>query len=216
MTPDDARELRHELRTPVNHLIGYAELLLEEDDLDPATVTQLERTRALARSVLELVPGLLADDGSSPDESVRALREQVGELETTTLALTAAPGTLPPDDIARLASAVTRLSELADRLSSGTVFVARSTGAAAEPQAGRLETILAVDDDEANRDVLGRRLQKLGYGIVEARDGIEALERLARPGIDLVLLDVMMPRLDGLLCWNGIVPTPASDTSRSS
>ena len=34
MTPEEARELRHELRTPVNHLIGYAELLLEEDELD--------------------------------------------------------------------------------------------------------------------------------------------------------------------------------------
>ena len=54
-----------------------------------------------------------------------------------------------------------------------------------------------VDDDEANREVLGRRLQRLGYGVVDARDGVEALERMAAGGIDLVLLDVMMPRLDG-------------------
>ncbi len=75
----------------------------------------------------------------------------------------------------------------------------RDAGDAAAPMPGRLETVLVVDDDEANRNVLGRRLAKLGYGVVEARDGVEALERLAQPdaGIDLVLLDVMMPRLDG-------------------
>jgi hypothetical protein len=45
-------------------------------------------------------------------------------------------------------------------------------GDAAAPLPGRLETVLVVDDDEANRNVLGRRLAKLGYGIVEARDGL--------------------------------------------
>ncbi len=45
--------------------------------------------------------------------------------------------------------------------------------------------------------MLGRRLQRLGYGVIDARDGVEALERMAAGGVDLVLLDVMMPRLDG-------------------
>ena len=40
--------------------------------------------------------------------------------------------------------------------------VERATGEAAEPLQGRLETVLVVDDDEANRNVLGRRLAKLG------------------------------------------------------
>jgi class 3 adenylate cyclase len=73
----------------------------------------------------------------------------------------------------------------------------RDAGTMQEPRRGEREMILVVDDDEANRDVLGRRLQRLGYGVEEARDGVEAVERLARGGIDLVLLDVMMPRLDG-------------------
>jgi adenylate cyclase len=59
------------------------------------------------------------------------------------------------------------------------------------------EHLLVADDDEANRDLLRRRLEKLGYRITECADGREAL-RLAREAApDLVLLDVLMPFLDG-------------------
>ncbi len=203
MTPDEIRELRHELRTPVNHLIGYSELLLEEDGITAATTQQLDAVRATARLVLELVPGLIAEDGESvgtaATEAISTLTNRVDELTTMTKALLAEPGALPVADLERLASATARLGELATRLTSGPLLVSRDTGSTPEAAAGRLEMVLVVDDDEANRDVLGRRLQRLGYGVIEARDGIEALERLAEPdsGIDLVLLDVMMPRMDG-------------------
>ncbi|MCX6521869.1 MAG: response regulator [Actinobacteria bacterium] len=204
MTPEEARELRHELRTPVNHLIGYAELLLEEDEADEADIEALEAVRARAREVLELVPGLLGDgtdgtDGADASAgSVTALVDRVAQLESLTAGL-AATSSLPAADIERLSVAAARLGSLAGRLTDGPLLVQRDAGDAAAPMPGRLETVLVVDDDEANRNVLGRRLAKLGYGIVEARDGVEALERLAQPdaGIDLVLLDVMMPRLDG-------------------
>jgi adenylate cyclase len=202
VTADEARELRHELRTPVNHLIGYSELLLEEDDVSPEHATTLESIRSVARQVLDLVPGLLADDAplsAANSEAVSALTSLVEALRTSTSALITVPGSLPADDLSRLATAADRLGDLAGRLTSGPVLVDRSTGTAAAPTAGRLETCLVVDDDAANRDVLGRRLAKLGYGVIEARDGVEALERLADSAatIDLVLLDVMMPRLDG-------------------
>ena len=204
MTPEEARELRHELRTPVNHLIGYAELLLEEDDASETDVAALEAVRACAREVLELVPGLLGDgsdgdgDGPSASASATSLTERVAQLDALTAGLLAS-STLPTADLDRLAVAAGRLGSLAARLSDGPLLVQRDAGNAAAPLAGRLETVLVVDDDEANRNVLGRRLAKLGYGIIEARDGVEALECLAQPdaGIDLVLLDVMMPRLDG-------------------
>ncbi len=206
MTPEEARELRHELRTPVNHLIGYAELLLEEDDASEADIEALDAVRARAREVLELVPGLLGEgvdgDGTAPvgsgEASVVTLVQRVEQLESLTARL-AATSTLPAADIDRLSVAAARLGSLATRLTAGPLLVQRDAGDAAAPMPGRLETVLVVDDDEANRNVLGRRLAKLGYGIVEACDGVEALERLAQPdaGIDLVLLDVMMPRLDG-------------------
>ena len=58
--------------------------------------------------------------------------------------------------------------------------------------------ILVVDDEPAVREALRRALQLEGYDVELAGDGVEALERLAANGVDAVLLDVMMPRLDGL------------------
>lgn len=59
--------------------------------------------------------------------------------------------------------------------------------------------ILVVDDIEANRESLGRRLARRGYMVELASDGQEALDRLAKePPFDLVLLDVMMPGVSGL------------------
>ena len=58
--------------------------------------------------------------------------------------------------------------------------------------------ILIVDDSEANRDILARRLESSGYQLATAADGEEALELTRRLLPDLILLDVMMPKLDGL------------------
>ncbi len=58
--------------------------------------------------------------------------------------------------------------------------------------------ILVVDDDQAVRDSLARSLQYSGYEVSTAVDGIEALARLSASRPDAVVMDVMMPRLDGL------------------
>jgi class 3 adenylate cyclase/CheY-like chemotaxis protein len=58
--------------------------------------------------------------------------------------------------------------------------------------------ILVVDDNEANREILARRLEANGYALAMAADGEEALERARSLLPDLILLDVMMPKLDGL------------------
>ena len=57
--------------------------------------------------------------------------------------------------------------------------------------------ILIVDDTEVNRDLLARRLRALGHEIEMAVHGREALDVLAAKPIDLVLLDIMMPEMDG-------------------
>ena len=59
-------------------------------------------------------------------------------------------------------------------------------------------TLLVVDDEEMNRDVLSRRLERKGYQVVVAAGGREAIDTVAAQPIDLVLLDVMMPEVDGL------------------
>lgn len=58
--------------------------------------------------------------------------------------------------------------------------------------------ILVVDDDQAVRDSLTRSLQYSGYEVSSASDGLEALAKLSALRPDAVVMDVMMPRLDGL------------------
>jgi CheY-like chemotaxis protein len=57
--------------------------------------------------------------------------------------------------------------------------------------------VLVVEDNDANRAMLCRRLDKQGFVAVEARDGREALDRVREYRFDLVLLDIMMPEVDG-------------------
>jgi DNA-binding response OmpR family regulator len=58
--------------------------------------------------------------------------------------------------------------------------------------------ILLVDDEESIQTLLTYPLRKEGYEVVSAHDGREALDRFAEGRFDLVVLDVMMPRLDGI------------------
>ncbi|MBI1188392.1 MAG: response regulator [Alphaproteobacteria bacterium] len=58
--------------------------------------------------------------------------------------------------------------------------------------------VLVVDDVEDNRDLLRRRLMIAHFQVTEAKDGHECLDALARERFDAVLLDFMMPGLDGL------------------
>lgn len=58
--------------------------------------------------------------------------------------------------------------------------------------------LLVVDDDEMNRDVLSRQLVRRGYQVDVAHDGLHALERCSGTRYDLILLDIMMPRMNGI------------------
>ena len=70
------------------------------------------------------------------------------------------------------------------------------------PKAGNTvtdsSTILLVDDDEAVRKLLSFPLERDGYEVIQAADGVEALERFGETAVDLVVLDLMLPKLDGL------------------
>jgi adenylate cyclase len=57
--------------------------------------------------------------------------------------------------------------------------------------------LLVVDDNEMNRDLLSRRLQRQGHTIVTANNGREAIDQMRSQPFDLVLLDVMMPEMNG-------------------
>jgi putative two-component system response regulator len=69
-------------------------------------------------------------------------------------------------------------------------------------------TILIADDQSANRELLEELLTTQGFRVITASDGVTALEQLARVSADLVLLDVMMPHLNGFQVCEQIKANP--------
>jgi chemosensory pili system protein ChpA (sensor histidine kinase/response regulator) len=67
-----------------------------------------------------------------------------------------------------------------------------------------MSRILIVEDLVAGREAMAKLLQREGYDVAGARNGAEALARLKEGGIDLILLDHMMPEVDGLTFLSGI------------
>ena len=88
------------------------------------------------------------------------------------------------------------------RLEADLVAVEPAAAERAEPVTGHRRTVLVVDDDAEMRRYLRRCLTELDAVVVhEAADGLEALERARAGGLDLIVSDVVMPRLDGVgLC----------------
>ncbi len=77
-------------------------------------------------------------------------------------------------------------------------------------------SLLIVDDIEANRDMLSRRLQRKGYAVTVADGGRRALELVAQQRFDLVLLDIVMPDLNGMEVLQTLRQTWSAATCRSS
>ncbi|HUG54742.1 MAG TPA: adenylate/guanylate cyclase domain-containing protein [Vicinamibacteria bacterium] len=222
--------LRHELRTPVNAILGYTEMLLEDEAPGQAS-PDLRKIQSAGRTVLQLIneildPARLAAGGDLDAAGARIrhdlrtpvnailgysemLIEDAGEggngFDVDDLKRIHGAGQkllAVIDDIVRLstggaATALTRAND--DRVSHMIEQAVSSMRALREPDragsgGGR---ILVVDDNEINRDMLSRRLGREGYIPVSARDGREALERLHAEPFDLVLLDILMPEMNG-------------------
>jgi sigma-B regulation protein RsbU (phosphoserine phosphatase) len=151
--------LRHDLRTPINQIIGYSELLMEEaaDAKHGAYDADLKKIQRAAKTLLGLINTNLTDD----------------RLTLSGAVVTAAPAADP------------------------ALPVAAEAASAAEAAAAIPGHILVVDDNEGNRDMLMRQLERQGHTVASAENGCAALDRLRAEPFDLVLLDLMMPVLDG-------------------
>ena len=60
------------------------------------------------------------------------------------------------------------------------------------------QTILVVEDEAANLRLVSLFLEKRGYRVLQARDGLEAMELISQFRVDVVLSDLRMPRMDGV------------------
>ncbi len=162
--PQSASHLRHELRTPINHIIGYSELLLEEAEdsaLKPYSC-DLQKIHTAGKTLLEMINTLFDAGKVTPGY--------------------ASPGAPPAGDPARLHDEDTNTEVATDEREAIALLPGH---------------LLVVDDNETNRDMLSRRLLNQGYRVSMAEDGRGALQAVRAQAVDLVLLDVLMPEMDG-------------------
>jgi CheY-like chemotaxis protein len=71
--------------------------------------------------------------------------------------------------------------------------------------------VLLVEDDEDNREMYRQYLEWAGFAIVEARDGLQALELATTPGLEAIVMDLALPRLDG---WQAVRRLKADPRTR--
>ena len=222
MSIDPGAQLRHDLRTPLNHIIGYAEMLLEELEGGGAPdemAAGLAALRGDARQLLTRLNEVLARAQTGPPDLASAcetLHPLIERLQSTGEALrrqaSATGGGERLADLDRIRAATARLDEL---LRAGGVAPVEASGspglgppAGAAPAAAPRQVVLVVDDNEDNRDMLARRLRRQGHEVRTAAGGRAALDALAQAPVDLVLLDVMMPDLDGFAVLQRIKSDP--------
>ena len=198
-------DLRHDLRTPLNHIIGYGEMLMEdaEERGDAASLDALRGIHATAKELVAVIQNTLSPTRDHVSEAeLAAMRDS---LEEPLRGIIAGVGRLletgdhaAASDLERIRSAAERL--LAFQSDAAPVPPEAPAGDSAPeplrrgPRHGRL---LVVDDNAPNRDLLSRRLEREGYTVVQAAGGNQALEAARKGEIELVLLDIMMPEMDG-------------------
>lgn len=203
------QQLRHELRTPVNHIIGYSEFLLEEiaDLAHPERFSRLQAIAATGRRLLGIISETLGADAPDPTETLTTLhsrlkphlesiRANCSELETAARAENALQMV---DDLHKIVAATHSLADLSAQMRPQTPIepLSEAPDLLAPSAQATGARILLVDDHPLNRDMLGRRLERIGYHVQQAADGRQALNILQDTPIDLILLDIMMPELDG-------------------
>ena len=222
VSPLDLSKVRHDLRGPINHIVGYAEILLEDEALPGDLVGDLERIRSGGRRLIELISHYL-DEHRLQTETIEVARLQHdlrtpvnhiighGELLEELAVERKLDQFLP--DLRRIQQAARtwlglmeellmplRHPDPADTVASGPVlrptlsFVTPPAGPPPAPCRGRL---LVADDDASNREILQRCLTRSGYTVTVVADGLEALKALRAREHDLALLDILMPGLDG-------------------
>jgi adenylate cyclase len=167
------RRLQHELRTPLGQIMGYSELV--EEELEDRGITDLApdlgKIRTAARRLLDLVDGKLK---TTNDPGAPRMTEE-DDAEATTEAAATDPEATPIDPSLRDSASADDDGE--------TSFVGAH--------------LLVVDDDARNRDLLARRLARRGFEVDTARDGVDGLRQIDTVEYDLVILDVMMPGMNG-------------------
>lgn len=222
--PPDFSRIRHELRTPVNHILGYAEMLLEDEAVPADFRDDLGRIHTGGRALLGLIKDYFDDENfrqKRPD--VHRMHHELRTPVNHIIGYAELLSELAEDggqarliaDLEKIRHAAGRWLTLMEENLLGRDGRRDETGGMEQvegvegvgypgPSGGDVSggvvlkgTLLVVDDDSTNRDMLMRRLSRMGHEVESAGSGAEAMERLREGRFDAVLLDLVMPGLDG-------------------
>lgn len=220
--------LRHELRTPMNHIIGYSEMLIEEanEQQQDYLLHELEKINHEGQRLLVIINDLFAPHKrrKSLQNGLLEARHEMRTLVNNIIGLSdmlqeesgLSDNTSFITDLGKIKKASRHLLGLIDGSTESVQSDTQTTAAKLHEVSPALAqvteqcgSLLVVDDNDANRDMLSRRLERLGHRVSTAVDGYHALEIMSNTAFDLVLLDVMMPRLDGYGTLSRIKSDPA-------
>lgn len=230
----DLSKIRHDLRTPINHILGYCEMLQEDEGVPPEFAPDLARIHAGGKQLLALLTEYLDEETF---ETKRGDAQRLCHDLRTPINQIIGYSEILQEDAADLGQK-TCLSDLQKIRAAAVSWLALmekhllpASAAACTPDNFSPPTarafksfathrnilkprthasLLIVDDDEFNRDMLSRRLQRGGYTVQTASDGAEGLRLLRANTFDLVLLDLLMSNLDGYQVLLMIKSDPAS------
>ncbi|HXR75298.1 MAG TPA: response regulator [Bryobacteraceae bacterium] len=207
-------ELRHILRTPINHMIGYAELLLEDEQRPRQSEPYLATILACAQQILTLVQRhLQSSDPSSAASEVEILRAQsrgaLREAVEATEALSRIETGQRLEDVERIRFAAEELLAFAvGSLPPNVQTPRRAVPVVPQSPAKIVARFLIVDDSELGREMLCRMLERQGHTCVAVESAAEAVACLRSERFDMVLLDFMMPGTTGMELLNQIKSEP--------
>src|SRR5262245_24875553 len=208
-------EIRYELRSPINAILGYSQLLLEEGESSPLSVAERHDLEGVADAGKQLLYtiGAMLDPAAVTD----GIEEYAFRLRyATRVPLTTIRGCIKTlleghqnapigDDLRRIGGAAGRFFKLIDGIEH-TFVSAKDVPPSVPVTAADIEatvhlagggSILIIDDEEANRALLSRRLIRQGYSVLVAATGEAGLAIAARESVDVILLDVWLPGSSG-------------------
>ena len=236
----DLSRIRHDLRTPINHILGFCEMLQEEEGMADDFQPDLKKIHAGGRQLLALIQEYF--DEATFEEKRHDLHRLCHELRTPVNHIVGYAELIEEQAEERgLTQMLPDLHRIAEAghtwLGLMEEYLVRPAGEAPNtPEGSRVATpvllqpgidfispsprsaipvrlagghVLIADDDAANREMLARRLSRQGHRVSMAGSGLEVLRMLRAEKFDLVLLDMIMPGLDGYQVLTRMKSDPA-------